>query len=280
MNDNSLKISAIILAKDEEDRIDECIQSVSFCNEIIVIDNKSTDATKTVATKANARVITFASSSFADLRNHGYQESKAEWLLYIDADELVSAALRSSILEVVKDAKCQYSAYRIQRVNTYLGVEFHDSEHIVRLMKRSDLIHWEGEVHETPLIRGTVGDLVGVLRHDTHRTLTHMVEKTNKWSEIEAGLRLKATHPPVVWWRIFRVMITGFYDSYIKKGGWRVGKAGIIESMYQAFSMFVTYAKLYERQQKNPTSPAVGGIRGAGPTSPAVGGIRGAGPSI
>ena len=57
MNDNSLKISAIILAKDEEDRIDEYIQSVSFCNEIIVIDNKSTDATKTVATKANARVI-------------------------------------------------------------------------------------------------------------------------------------------------------------------------------------------------------------------------------
>lgn len=256
MSDNSLKICAIILAKDEEDRIDECIQSVSFCDEIIVIDNKSTDATKTIATKAKARVITFASSSFADLRNQGYQESKAEWLLYIDADELVSLELRSSILEVAKDAKRQYSGYRILRVNTYLGVEFPDSEHMVRLIKRSAFIRWEGEVHETPVTQGTVGDLSGVLRHDTHRTLTHMVEKTNKWSEIEARLRLKAAHPPVVWWRIFRVMLTGFYDSYIKKGGYRVGKAGVIESMYQAFSMFITYAKLYERQQKTPLRPA------------------------
>ncbi len=264
MSDKLSGISAIILAKDEQERIDECIQSVSFCDEIIVIDNKSTDATKVVAAKANARVISLDLSSFADLRNQAYQESKAEWLLYIDADELVSEKLQLSILEAVKGAKRQYSAYRIQRVNTYLGVEFYDSEYMVRLMKRSDLDCWVGEVHETPLIRGTVGDLVGVLRHDTHRTLTSMVEKTNKWSIIEAGLRLKANHPPIVWWRIFRVMLTGFYDSYIKRGGWRVGTAGVIESMYQAFSMFITYAKLYERQQKNPTSPAVGGIRGAG----------------
>ena len=102
MSDKLSGISAIILAKDEQERIDECIQSVSFCDEIIVIDNKSTDATKVVAAKANARVISLDLSSFADLRNQAYQESKAEWLLYIDADELVSEKLQLSILEAVK----------------------------------------------------------------------------------------------------------------------------------------------------------------------------------
>lgn len=257
-------ISAIILAKDEEDRIDECIRSVSFCDEIIVVDNTSQDKTRSIAENAGARVISLSFDSFSQLRNCGAKEAKGQWLLYVDADELVSSVLRASIVAASQDEKNQYSAYRIQRKNKYLGVEFPAIEYIVRLMKRSALLQWEGIVHETAMVKGDVGDLDGVLDHYTHRSLTHMVEKTNKWSEIEATLRFNAGHPPVVWWRILRVMVTGFYESYITKGGWKVGKVGFIESMYQSFSMFITYAKLYEMQQKNPTSPAVGGIRGAG----------------
>jgi hypothetical protein len=77
-----------------------------------------------------------------------------------------------------------------------------------------------------------------------------MVQKTNSWSDIEARLRLEANHPPVSWWRIIRVMITGFVNSYFSQQGWRAGTVGFIESIYQAYSIFITYAKLWELQQK------------------------------
>ena len=76
-----------------------------------------------------------------------------------------------------------------------------------------------------------------------------MVAKTNEWSEYEAQLRLKSKHPGMASWRFFRVILTGFLKSYFKEGGYRNGTAGIIEALYQAFSMFITYAKLWEKQQ-------------------------------
>jgi len=77
-----------------------------------------------------------------------------------------------------------------------------------------------------------------------------MVAKTNEWSVVEARLRLDAHHPPVVWWRLVRVMITGFWESFVRNGGWRAGTVGFIESIYQGYSMFITYAKLWEMQVK------------------------------
>ena len=77
-----------------------------------------------------------------------------------------------------------------------------------------------------------------------------MVAKTNLWSEIESALRLKNSHPPMTWWRFFRVMVSAFYDSYFRQAGYKLGTVGLIESIYQAFSIFITYAKLWEKQNK------------------------------
>jgi hypothetical protein len=78
-----------------------------------------------------------------------------------------------------------------------------------------------------------------------------MVDKTNDWSIIEAKLRYDAFHPPVVWWRFLRVAYTGFADSFLTKGGWKAGLYGWIESIYQGYSMIITYAKLWEMQQSH-----------------------------
>jgi hypothetical protein len=78
-----------------------------------------------------------------------------------------------------------------------------------------------------------------------------MIAKTNEWSEIEAQLRFNNDHPIISWWRIFRVMLTAFWQSYVKQSGWKAGTVGLIESIYQAFSMFVTYSKLWEMQNKH-----------------------------
>ena len=81
-----------------------------------------------------------------------------------------------------------------------------------------------------------------------------MVAKTINWSQIEAELRFKSNHPPMSWWRFIRVIITGFVNSYFIQKGYKAGTAGLVESIYQAFSMFITYARLWEMQQEHQIS--------------------------
>ena len=72
----------------------------------------------------------------------------------------------------------------------------------------------------------------------------------SEWSKVEAELRFESNHPKMSAWRFFRVILTAFFNSYIKQRGWKVGAMGLIESIYQAFSIFITYARLWELQER------------------------------
>lgn len=244
-------LSVIVIAKNEEARIGKCLDAVAFADELIVLDNNSEDNTSGVATSKGALVRSFHSGDFAKLRNVAAEEANGEWILYVDADEIVSPALASSIRQKItsKDT-AKEAGYEIHRKNYYLGVLWPAREWMLRLFRKDAFKEWRGPLHETPIISGETGRLTGDLLHDTHRTLQEMVTKTNEWSQSEATLRLAADHPPITWWRILRVVLTGFWDSYVRQGGWKAGTVGWIESMYQGFSMFITYSKLWELQQK------------------------------
>lgn len=248
------KLSAVILTKNAEDVLADCIDSLSFCDEIIVIDDSSTDRTVDLAKHLGAKVFEHSSPSFSQQRNFGLTKAKNEWVLYVDADERVSPQLAESIKYKVSSIKDEFSAYKVLRKNFYFGShEWPQVEKLERLFKKDALEEWYGDLHETAKYKGAIGELGGFLLHYTHRDLTSMVEKTIKWSEMEANLRLKAHHPRMVWWRFFRVMLTAFYDSYIKQKGYKAGTAGLVESIYQAFSMFITYARLWEKQERRKT---------------------------
>ena len=244
-----VRLSVIIIAKNAEGLIEDCIKSVAFADEIIVIDDGSTDETKEVAKKLGARIVEKITKSFAEKRNIGLKEAKGEWVLYIDTDERISSELKQTIVHAINSS--EYAAYKLQRQNYYLGNHsWPKIEQLERLFKRSNLNEWYGELHESPRVEGGIGILDGYLLHYTHRDLSSMLAKTIEWSDKEAKLRFDAHHPRMTLWRFPRVMITAFYDSYCKQQGYKVGTMGLIESMYQAFSMFVTYAKLWELQQK------------------------------
>lgn len=244
-------ISAIIIAKNAIDVIEDCLASVAFCDEIIVVDNGSTDTTNDIAKKFHAKIVKANMTSFAALRNVGLQQAKGEWVLYIDTDERISKSLEENIKAAMVCEKQNCVAYRLQRKNFYFGShEWPYIEKLERLFKKESVIKWEGQLHESPVVSGAVGDLAGFLLHYTHRDLTSMLEKTIVWSRVEAELRLKNNHPTMTWWRFPRVMVTAFYDSYIKQQGYRVGTAGLVESLFQSYSMFITYARLWELQKK------------------------------
>ncbi len=246
-----MKLSAIIIARNEQENIKDCIETVGFADEVVVIDNCSFDKTAEIAKSNGAKVYQVSGLDFAYLRNVGKEKSNGEWLLYIDSDERISDELSKEIRENINNNPQDFSHFILSRQNYYFHKSWPRKEQMIRLMKKEALVGWQGSLHESVQVYGKQGRLIAPLLHYTHNDLSSMVDKTNGWSEIEAKLRYKSGHPTLSWWRFFRVMIWAFWHSYIKEDGWRAGTVGLIESIYQAFSIFITYAKLWELQNKH-----------------------------
>lgn len=251
MESKKYQITAVVLARNEQERIGDCLKSLDFVHEIIVIDNGSVDETVKLAKNYKATIYINDSKDFSVLRTLGKNKASNDWLLYVDADERVSQSLASEIVEVTENFNPLrgYHGYYIVRTNYYLGKQWPFKDKLIRLIWKPSLDRWQGSLHETAIINGSVGILKNELKHFTHRNLSEMVQKTNIWSEEEACLRVVANHPPVVGWRLIRVFFTAFLNSYIRQGGWKTGSVGIIESIYQGFSLFITYGKLWEKQK-------------------------------
>lgn len=244
-----MSISAIIITRNEEQNLGECIKTLDFTDEIVVVDNDSTDNTVSLAKVFGAKIFQISGLDFSYLRNIGKEKATSNWLFYIDADERVSPNLAKEIKNAV-NTDTKNGAFSILRKNFFLGCPSPKLERMNRLIRKESLIGWQGSLHETPIIAGNIGNLSSYLLHYTHRDLTSMVNKTNEWSDVEAQLLYKSNHPQMSWWRFFRIMITAFIKSYFKDKGYRMGTVGVVESIYQTFSNFITYAKLWEKQNK------------------------------
>jgi len=244
------KISAIILTRDAENLLADCLKSVKFCNEIIVVDAGSKDRTLGIAKNNGARIVNSEPNDYAESRNLGLKIAMYDWILYIDTDERVNSELAKNIKNAISSSS-DIAAFKLKRKNFYFGNhEWPYIEKLERLFKKEHLKGWYGKIHESPVVEGKVGLLDGYILHYTHRDLSSMVEKTLEWSKIEAELRFKANHPKMSWWRFPRVMMSAFLNSYIKQKGYKAGFVGILESTYQSFSIFVTYARLWELQNR------------------------------
>lgn len=247
------KITTIILTKNEEAMIADCIDSVLFSDEILVVDSASTDRTAEIAKHLGAKVIQTKTDSFAERRDIGLRMAKHPVVLYVDADERVSPVLANTIKKILSDKQNDtIGGYILSRQNYYLvNHPWPQIEHMQRLFYKKNLVTWEGVLHETPKVTGEMVPLAGLLLHYTHRNLTEMLAKTILWSYFEAKLRFDAKHPKMTVWRFPRVMMPVFFDYYIRQKGWKAGIVGLIESIYQSFSIFITYARLCELQRKS-----------------------------
>lgn len=244
-----MKITGIVIVKNGEDLIQDCLKSISFCDEMLVIDNGSCDQTVNLAKKIGAKVIENKTDDFSEMRTVGLNKAESEWILYIDVDERVDEELKNEIQKAIK--KNELSFYWLKRKNFYLGKnEWPKTEKLQRLFKKDALRGWFGKLHESPRVEGNSGVLSGYLLHYTHRDLGEMLSKTIEWSKTEAELRYESHHPAMSWWRFFRVMFTGFVSYFFFQKGYKLGIAGLIESMYQSLSAFITYARLWEIQEK------------------------------
>ncbi len=230
------KISAVLLVGKEYDQVlyERCLKSLSWVDEIVEVKTAN------------------MSGSFSEWRNEGARRAKSDWLLYVDIDEEITNELREEIQKKVLSK--EFSGYAIPRINILLGKRLvlggWYPDYVLRLIKKSDLKAWEGDLHEQPVLTGKVSHIVSPMVHISHRSISEMIGKTNKWSEIEAKLLFNSGHPPMNILRFFSAGVREFWRRGIVLRGIFEGRVGIIEVLYQTFSRWVTYTKLWELQIK------------------------------
>lgn len=247
-------ITVIIIAKNEEERIKTALESVKWADEIIVADNGSTDKTKQIAREFTTKIFEFDGLDFATLRNHASEKAASDWILYIDADERVLIPLKDEIESQVTLG--EVSAFAIQRKNIIFGRAVgygpYKKDWVIRLFKKIDLKGWVGKVHEQPTFDGKLGYLKNPLLHLTHRDIDQIVSKSLGWSKIAAQLLYESNHPKMSGWRFLRIFLTSVFNQGIKRGGFFGGTIGVMDSLLQAFSTFLTYVRLWQLQQPKP----------------------------
>lgn len=251
-------LSIIIIAGNEEKMVGDCLKSCAFADEIIICHN-STDNTIKLAKQIYPQVIIKENKlnhqkfDFSVARNIGFKEAHSTWVLYLDTDERITPKLQTEIIKVINQKNNPITNYDIPRANYFLGQRVKHGgtypDYVKRLFLRSSFSGYTGSLHEQPKISGPGSVLKKDFIHLTHRDLTSMLEKSIKWTKVEAEMLYSSGHPPVVWWRFPRMMFTKFWQRFVKEQMWRDGIVGLISVIFEVFDTFIIYARLWEMQQ-------------------------------
>ena len=255
------RLSLIVLAGNEEKIISVCLRTCYWAKEIILIAANSTDNTVKIVKEKFPRVKIYSTTdeynkNFSKWRNLGLSHAHGRWILYIDSDEQITLKLKQEIIKTINQPNPEYSYYVIPRANHYLGqrVRFGGSypDYVKRLFLKDKFGGFTGQLHEEPVITGQPGYLCHDLLHFTHRDLFSMVQKSLAWTDMEAKELYLHQHPPVVWWRFPRMMLTKIFQRLIQQQMWRDGTVGWISVIFETFDTFMIYARLWELQQNPP----------------------------
>ncbi|MBU1000121.1 glycosyltransferase family 2 protein [Patescibacteria group bacterium] len=244
-------LSVVIITKNEENRIKACLESVKWADEIIVVDNGSGDNTLNIARQYTEKIFEVNLQDFSSIRNLAIKKTSGDWVFFVDADERVLEPLKKEIETVI--TLSDYSAYAISRKNIIFGQEVKHGpfwpDWVVRLFKKDNFEEWVGQVHEYPKFKGDLGYSKNSLLHLTHRNIDQIVLKSLEWSKIDAKLRFDLKHPKMSGWRFLRIFVTEIFNQSILRKGFFNGTVGVMDSMLQAFSLYITYVRLWQLQQ-------------------------------
>ena len=244
--------SVVIAAKDEATEIAHCIASVRWAEEVIVVENDSSDDTVAVARDAGATVFSHPFTTIGRQRNAAIARARHQWILVIDADERGTPALREEISSVIGDESRREVAYRVRRRNFFLGREIRhggwERDRPVRLF-RSRMRYDERPVHEHVVADGPVGELEEPMLHYPYASLGEYFAKLDRysrwWAEqsFERGRRVGT-------WTIAVKPPARFFSMYVLRGGFLDGAAGVLVAALAAMSVAAKYARLWELQNK------------------------------
>jgi glycosyltransferase involved in cell wall biosynthesis len=239
-------LTGVILAKNEEATIQKCIETLKFCDNILVIDDYSTDQTAKIAKTMGVQVVKHhLEGDFGQQRNWAISQVSSGWILFIDADELVGPELQKEILQAI--LKIEYKGFKIPRRDLLWGkrLNYGDVGNVKLLrLARKGTGEWKGKVHEVWQIEGRVGQLKSEIFHYPHQNLEEFLKHINYYSTLKAEYFYK--HQRKV--GIFEVVlgpIWRFIEFYIVKLGILDGVPGFIHATVMAGYTFLVTGKLF-----------------------------------
>jgi len=242
-------LSVIVIARNEERGIAECLRSAAFADEIVVVDSQSTDRTVEIAKIYTDKIFVVPWKGYADAKESAVKKTTGEWILWLDADERITPGLSDEIRSIVDGDAGRYSAYEVARRAFFLGKWIRHCGwypgYVVRLFRKDKGKFTSRKVHESLAVDGEIGRLAGDIIHFTDEDLFHYFSKFNNYTSLAAGdLYLSGKRSACAGMVINPVVL--FFRMYIMKFGFLDGMHGLVLSMLSAAYVFVKYAKLRE----------------------------------
>lgn len=248
-------ISVVINTYNAERHLERVLESVSGFDEIVVCDMESTDGTVEIARRHGCKVVTFPKGDCVTAepaRTFAIQQASCQWVLVVDADELVPVALHDYLYRRISEKDCPAGLW-IPRKNHFMGRFIHSKypDYILRFFVREGTT-WPPYVHTFPVVNGRTekiplgaGDLAFV--HLANETIRTIVEKSNLYTDNEVVKRnCKYGNIRSMFWRpLFR-----FFKSYVLKGGFRDGRAGLVYATIEGFYQLMIVCKMIEKKHR------------------------------
>lgn len=242
-------ISVVISAYNEEKTIGRCLTSVSFADEIIVIDNTSLDDTAKIAKKFTPKVFSQPNRLMLNTnKNFGFTKATSEWILNLDADEEVPQSLAREIKQVIQSNQ-EENGYWIKRKNYSFGkwiahgLWWPDKQ--IRLFRKGKGAFPCQHIHEYVKVEGRVGELTEPYLHYNYESIHQYLTKIDRASSSEA-LVLKESNYRIAWYDAMRFPVSDFLKIYFAQRGYRDGLHGLVLALFQMFYSFCVYAKIWE----------------------------------
>lgn len=245
-------LAACVIACNEEDRIGDCLASVAFADEIIVVDSGSTDRTVAIAREHGARVIVREWPGYVAQKNFALEQAATDWVLCLDADERVSPRLAEEIRRVVAADPGVVVGYRMPRKTFYLGRWIlHGGwypDRKVRLVRRGRA-RWGGvDPHDRLEAEGPVGTLAGDIEHRTYRDIADHLRTIDRFTSVAAGESHARGRGGALAGMLFNAPAK-FWKMYLLKAGFLDGLPGFVVAVLGSYYVFLKYAKLWELQR-------------------------------
>ncbi len=250
---NKIPVSVVVITKNEENNIVECLESVhGWASEIIVVDDESTDQTIELAEKYADKVFHRKMDNEGTHRNWAYAQAKNDWVLSLDADERIIPELRDEISETLQENK-EYHAFTIPRRN-YLGDYWvkHGGQYPaaqLRLFLKERFRYEEVEVHPRVFLEGETGHLTKDMIHYSYRDFSHFLSKLNGQTTLEAKKWFQAKRK-MSFGKAFWRMLDRFPRTYFRKKGHKDGFVGFMVAFFASLYQIISYAKFWEMKQR------------------------------
>lgn len=244
-------ISVIIVTKNEEELIEECLKSSSWVDEIILVDAESSDRTVEIARNYTDKIFFRKWKGFSDQKSFALNQANNEWVFSLDADERISEGLKNEIEDL---APVDEDGFSIPRENYFLKKKITtcgwEKDSQVRLFKKSKTKLTERLVHEGFEVSGKVGDLKRPIIHYTFNSIEKTILKINSYSTLQA-LEKWESKSSVKSSTIVLHGISAFFRSFVSLKGYKDGIYGLMISIIHSMTTFLTYMKIWELQNKS-----------------------------